>query len=103
MMEMLVVGLAIVWIVTVLYLALGQREILHLRKLCQEKEDALATLQEENKIVELPSDILSTHGRVIEMHKFGEPTEIIAQRLGIPQSKVEMTLKFEKIKKDAAS
>ncbi len=101
MIELLLIGLSIVWIVTVVYLILGQREILKLRKRCKEKEDTPVAPLENSQVMSAASETLSIHDRVIEMHEFGESIEMIAQRLNIPQSQVEMTLKFAKIKHDS--
>lgn len=102
MINFLSLGLAVVLAVTIIYLWLAQKEILHLRERCKEKEDNLLSLEKNDKNTDLSSGKSSIHDRVIEMHAFGESIETIAQRLKIPESQVEMTLKFEKIKKDGS-
>jgi len=47
-------------------------------------------------------DAFGTYDRVVQMHRSGESAEVISERLKIPLNKVEMTLKFEKMKKDGA-
>ena len=47
-------------------------------------------------------DAFGTYDRVVKMHRSGESAEMISERLKIPLNKVEMTLKFEKMKKDGA-
>jgi hypothetical protein len=47
-------------------------------------------------------DTFGTYDKVVKMHRSGESAEVISERLKIPLNKVEMTLKFEKMKKDGA-
>ncbi len=49
-----------------------------------------------------PSDTLETHDKIIELFESGATIESICETLKIPQSKAEMTLKFEKMKKNGS-
>ena len=98
MINFLSLGLAAVWVVTIIYLWRAQKEILYLRECCKEKENDLLSPEKNDKHIDLSLGTSSIHDRVIEMHTFGKSIETIAQKLKIPESQVEMTLKFEKIK-----
>ena len=58
--------------------------------------------EERNPEREEPVDKLAVHDLIVEMSESGSDAGAIAERLEIPRSKVELTLKFEKMKRDAA-
>ena len=70
-----------------------QTKISMLKKQIQEEKN-----QEEKKRED--SDSFGTYDKVVQMHKAGNSAKIISERLKIPVSKVEMTLKIQKMKKD---
>lgn len=98
-----VIGLGLI---TILYLLRESRrlkkELSSLQEICKARQNTIEHLQKQDHDSSLPVDVLSTHDRVVEMFESGETIEAISEQLKIPQSKVEMTLKFEKMKKDGA-
>ena len=98
-----VIALAAVAIVYLLWRHHGlKKEITLLQKITEAREKTIENLQAREKDMEPIVDLLATHDRVVEMFESGESIESISEQLKIPQSKVEMTLKFEKMKQDGA-
>ncbi|MEA3419908.1 MAG: sigma-70 family RNA polymerase sigma factor [Campylobacterota bacterium] len=103
-MELILTGVVVLAIVVIFYLLKQQRElkkeIALLQEITEVREKTIENLQIREKDTEPIVDLLTTHDKVIEMFESGESIESISEQLKIPQSKVEMTLKFEKMKKD---
>ena len=81
-----------------------KKEYRRLQGKYKESKELLAQLRldEESQESQEPVDKLAAHDAIVEMCESGADAEMIAQQLEIPKSKVEMTLKFEKMKKDGA-
>jgi hypothetical protein len=103
-MKFLLIGVVGLGLITILYLLRelrrSKKEIFRLQEISKARRNTIEHLNEHDHGDALPVDALATHDKVIEMSKSGETVEVISERLKIPQSKVKMTLKFEKIKKD---
>ncbi len=104
MVKLLLAGAVIVEAIAILYL-LNRRyqlkkEYKHLYKKYKDIKENTPIPQEQQAKSEEPVDKLATHDRIIEMHQSGLDEEKISDKLKIPRSKVNMTLKFDKMKKD---
>lgn len=101
-MELLLMGVIGVAIVVILYLlsqlAKLKNNLSSLQKINNEKQTIIEHLRKKHRTIVLPQDFIDTHDRVIEMFEAGKEVELISKELKIPQSKVEMTLRFEKIR-----
>ena len=102
-MTWLLIGAIAVETALVLYLLRGRYQLKkkynHLHKKYKTGQKTIVELQEQEQDAEEPIDKLATHDIVVEMFESGADVEEISKQLEIPQSKVEMTLKFEKMKK----
>jgi len=81
-----------------------KKEYRRLQGKYKESKELLAQLRldEERQESEEPVDKLAAHDVILEMFEAGTDAEVIAEQLEIPLSKVELTLKFEKMKRDGA-
>jgi sortase (surface protein transpeptidase) len=108
MVEILLVLIAVTEALVIIYLMQRRhrlkKEYKRLQAKYEESKELLAQLRldEEKQESQEPVDKFATHDTIIEMFKSGIDAGVIAERLEIPKSKVEMTLKFEKMKKDGA-
>lgn len=100
-MKWLLVGIIAAEAVVILYLLRGRhrlkKELHRLHKKYKSGQETIVEMQEQD--TEEPIDKLVTHDRIVEMFESGVDVEAISEQLEIPQSKVEMTLRFEKMKK----
>jgi len=105
-MELILAILVIVEFVALVFLWRGKlrlkEELAHLNHKCNQMKIAVAHSQVHAHENKKQVDTLDTYERVMQMHRSGESVELISERLKIPLNKVEMTLKFEKMKKDGA-
>ncbi len=105
-MKLLLISVIGLGFITILYLLRElsrlKKELSHLQEISKARQNTIEHLQEQDHDNSLPVDALSTHDKVIEMFESGETVEVISEQLKIPQSKVKMTLKFEKMKKNGA-
>jgi uncharacterized protein HemX len=104
-MEFILIAVVVLGIVVIVYLLKQQnglkKEIALLQKIAETREKTIENLQARERNTEPVVDLLATHDRVVELFESGESVESISEQLKIPQSKVEMTLKFEEMKRDA--
>ncbi|MEA3455429.1 MAG: hypothetical protein U9R26_02870 [Campylobacterota bacterium] len=100
-MKWLLIGVIAAEAVVILYLLQGKyrlkKELRHLHKKHKAGQKTIVELQEQE--IEEPIDKLATHDKIVEMFESGVDAEVISEQLEIPQNKVEMTLRFEKMKK----
>ena len=105
-MEYIMGGLLVAGIVLALFLFRRQhalqKEISMLRQVNKEKEEEIETLKRSREEWQQVPDLLDTHDKVVELSESGESVENISKQLQIPESKVIMTLKFEKMKHHGA-
>jgi len=99
-------GVIAVLIVVVLYLFAVNSELKKEKKVLQEilevKDTTIQNLQASRVAVKDVIENLSAHDEVMAMVEAGKSREEIADELGIPVSKIELIIKFDKIKKDHA-
>ena len=102
-MKLLLIGVIAVEAIVILYLLRGKyrlkKKLNRLHKKYKAGQESIVELQGQEQSTEEPIDKLATHDRIVEMFESGEDVEAISEQLEIPQSKVEMTLRFEKMKK----
>jgi hypothetical protein len=80
-----------------------KKEYRRLLEKYREAKDELEALQfQESGKEKATIDKLAAHDAIVSMHQAGADTQTIARELKIPESKVEMTLKFEKMKRNGA-
>ena len=103
-MKLLLISALLLGLIIILYLLRELRrlkkELSRLQEISKARQNTIEHLHEQDLDSTLPVDALLTHDKVIEMFESGESVEVISEQLRIPQSKVKMTLKFEKMKKD---
>jgi carbonic anhydrase len=74
-----------------------------LREITKTKEKTVENLQASRVAVKEVMENLSNHEEVMTMVEAGESIAAISQKLGIPENKIELIIKFDKIKKDHAA
>jgi hypothetical protein len=99
-------GVIAVLLVFVVYLFAVNSELKKEKKVLQEilevKDTTIQNLQASRVAVKDVIENLSAHDEVMAMVEAGKSREEIADELGIPVSKIELIIKFDKIKKDHA-
>lgn len=107
-MNKILEGSLLVAILVIFYLVW---ELLHQKKRISELQKRVKSLDKHSLFesaplssnpTPAPSDGLEAHDKIIKMFESGMTIESICETLKIPQSKVEMTLKFEKMKKNGS-
>ena len=68
----------------------------------KESEKVMVSYENETEPPAEKVETLSSMDRIVKMHNEGHDADRISEELKIAKSKVNMTLKIEKIKKDAA-
>ncbi len=90
----------------ILYLFYVNSELKKEKKVLQEilevKETTIQNLQASRVAVKDVIENLSAHDEVMALVEAGKSREEISDALGIPVSKIELIIKFDKIKKDHA-
>jgi len=108
MVDILLTVLVAIEALMVLYLmykrARLKKEYRRLQNRYKETRQKLEELQFEERHTEReePLDKLAMHDVIVEMYESGNDAETIARKLEIPENKVALTLKFEKMKRDGA-
>jgi FixJ family two-component response regulator len=80
-----------------------KEEISVLKEILEVKEKTIENFQASRVAVKDVIENLSSHEEVMALVEAGEENAKIAQKLGIPESKIELIIKFDKIKKDHAA
>jgi len=74
-----------------------------LREVTKVKDKTVENLQASRVAVKDVIENLSRHEEVIALVEAGESNSAIAEKLGIPENKIELIIKFDKIKRDHAA
>ena len=74
-----------------------------LREVTKVKDKTVENLQASRVAVKEVIENLSKHEEVMSLVEAGESNADIAAKLGIPENKIELIIKFDKIKKDHAA
>ncbi len=105
-MEMIGLGLLFLLIVGLFILYRNnkklEKKITVLQQVLEVKDTTISNLQASRVAVKDVLENLSAHEEVMRLIDAGESRESISQILGIPVNKVELIVKFDKIKKDAS-
>jgi len=80
-----------------------KEEISVLREIVSVKDKTIENFHASRVAVKEVIENLSSHEEVMMMVDAGESNADIAKKLGIPESKIELIVKFDKIKKDHAA
>ena len=101
--------LVLVFILTVilLYLYSNNRKLSEQIKILKEvlaiKDTTISNLEASRVSVKDAIENLSSHEEVMQLVDAGESRESISEKLGIPLNKIELIIKFDKIKKEQTS
>ena len=77
-----------------------KKEITVLKEILEVKETTSTDIEASDVAVKEVIDNFSTHDEVMELVEAGESRESISEKLGIPANKIELIVKFDKIKKE---
>jgi plasmid maintenance system antidote protein VapI len=80
-----------------------KEEIAVLKEILEVKEKTIENFQASRVAVKDVIENFSMHDDVMALVEAGESHEAIAQKLGIPENKIELIIKFDKIKRDHAT
>lgn len=78
-----------------------EKKIAVLGQLLEVKDSTISNLQASRVAVKDVMENLSAHEDVMKLLNLGESRNTISKQLGIPLNKIELIIKFDKIKKDA--
>ncbi|WP_232087490.1 sigma-70 family RNA polymerase sigma factor [Sulfurovum sp. ST-21] len=74
-----------------------------LEEIIEAKEKTIENLQASRVAVKDVIENFSNHAEVMMLIEAGESREEVSRKLGIPLNKIELIIKFDKIKKENAS
>jgi hypothetical protein len=77
-----------------------KKEIKVLKEMLKVKETSITNVETTDVAVKDVIENFSTHDEVMELVEAGESRESISEKLGIPANKIELIIKFDKIKKE---
>jgi len=108
MMAIWIMAVAIVVLLILLMMSYSaNRKLKEEKRILQEivevKDKTIENLQASRVAVKDVIENFSRHGEVMALVEEGRDIEEIADALGIPTNKVELIIKFDKIKRDHAS
>ena len=75
-------------------------EIKKLREVLEVKDTTISNFEASRVAVKDVIENLSSHEEVMQLVEAGESRESISEKLGIPVNKIELIIKFDKIKKE---
>ena len=75
-------------------------EITMLRQILEVKDTTISNLQASRVAVKDVLENFSSHEEVMKLINAGESRESVSTKLGIPVNKIELIVKFDKIKKE---
>ena len=96
----LFIVLCILYIVSLLKNSRLKKEIKVLQGVLEMKDTTISNLEASRVAVKDVLDNFSLTDEVMAEVAAGESREIISEKLGIPVSKIELIIKFDKIKKE---
>jgi hypothetical protein len=101
-MEYIVLALVIVLTGILFYLHNNNKKLAAENKVLQEilevKDTTISNLQASRVAVKDVIENFSAHDEVMQLVDAGESRESISEKLGIPTSRIELIIKFDKIK-----
>ncbi len=106
-MEYIVLGLVLLLTVILFYLHNNNKKLAGENRVLQEilevKDTTISNLQASRIAVKDVIENFSAHEEVMQLIDIGESRESISAKLGIPKSRIELIIKFDKIKKEKYS
>jgi cell division protein FtsB len=106
-MEYIILGLVLLLIVVLFFLHNNNKKLAAENKVLQEilavKDTTISNLQVSRVAVKDVIENFSAHEEVMQLVDAGESRESISEKLGIPTSRIELIIKFDKIKKEKLS
>ena len=103
-MEYILLGLLLLLIGLLFYLYNKNKKLAAENRVLQEimevKNITISNLQASRVAVKDVIENFSAHDEVMQLIDAGESRESISEKLGIPTSRVELIIKFDKIKKE---
>ncbi len=103
-MQNILFGIVILLFLLLIYVYKNNRklsqEIKVLKQILELKETTVSNLQTSRVSVKDVIDHFSSHDEVMNLINAGESRESISKKLGIGMNKIELIIKFNKIKKD---
>ena len=75
-------------------------EIRKLREILALKDTTIANFEASRVAVKDVIEHISSHDEVMALVESGESRAFISEKLGIPENKIELIIKFDKIKKE---
>jgi len=103
-MEYILFGLVLLLIGILFYLQNNNKKLATENRVLQEilevKETTISNLQASRVAVKDVIENFSAHEEVMQLVEEGESRESISEKLGIPTSRIELIIKFDKIKKE---
>ncbi len=103
-MEYIIMGVFFVIVLIFMRLIFSNRklkkEVKVLKEVLAVKDTTVSNLEASRVAVKEVIDNFSSHDEVMELVEAGESRESISKKLGIPANKIELIIKFDKIKKE---
>ncbi len=103
-MEYVIFGLLLLLTGVLFYLYDKNRKLMKENKVLEEiievKDITISNLQASRVAVKDVIENFSAHDEVLQFIDAGESRESIAEKLGIPVSRIELIIKFDRIKKE---
>jgi len=101
-MEYIVIGLLLLLAALLFYLYNNNKKLAAENRILQEimevKNTTISNLQASRVAVKDVMENFSAHDEVMQLIDAGESRESISEKLGIPVSRIELIIKFDKIK-----
>ncbi len=105
-MEYIILALVLILAVILFYLYSNNKKLTEQIKTLKEvlavKDTTISNLEASRVAVKDVIENFSAHEEVMQLIDTGESRENISKKLGIPVSRIELIIKFDKIKKDAS-
>ncbi len=106
-MEYIVLGLVLLLTGILFYLHNNNKKLAAENRVLQEilevKDTTISNLQASRVAVKDVIENFSAHEEVMQLIDAGESRESVSDKLGIPTSRIELIIKFDKIKKEKLS
>jgi len=103
-MEYIIMGfIFIVALIVTLFIVANsklKKELKVLKEVLVIKDTTISNLEASRVAVKDVIDNFSAHDEVMELIEAGESRESISKKLGMPVNKIELIIKFDKIKKE---
>ena len=103
-MEYILLGLVLLLTGLLFYLRNNNKKLSAENRALQEilevKDTTISNLQASRVAVKDVIENFSAHDEVMQLIEAGESRESISEKLGIPASRIELIIKFDKIKKE---